>query len=140
MPLKLTDTIEEPDINLTPMIDIVFLLIIFFMVGTQFSAQERQFDIELPSVSSSQPLTNLPDELVVNVRRDGTILLGEEQQTLPELQAALIQAKANYADQAVVLRGEGEGPYQYMMDVVAACQHAEIKSISLAYRVKSEDE
>ena len=62
MPLK-TDTIEEPNLNLTPMIDIVFLLIIFFMVGTRFTEMERQYDIRLPTVSEALPLTNLPDEI-----------------------------------------------------------------------------
>ena len=49
MPLK-TETVEEPTLNLTPMIDIVFLLIIFFMVGTQFAQMENQYDIQLPTI------------------------------------------------------------------------------------------
>ncbi len=60
MPLK-TGTVEEPKLDLTPMIDIVFLLIIFFMVGTQFTEMERQYDIKLPTVTDAKPLTNLPD-------------------------------------------------------------------------------
>ena len=55
MPLKGADRTEESAINLTPMIDIVFLLIIFFLVGARFTEQERQYDIQLPSSSEIQP-------------------------------------------------------------------------------------
>ncbi|MBX3440130.1 MAG: biopolymer transporter ExbD, partial [Planctomycetaceae bacterium] len=72
MPLK-TQQPEEPALNLTPMIDIVLLLVIFFMVGTQFTEAERQYQIDLPAVSVAQPLTALPDEIVVNVAKDGSV-------------------------------------------------------------------
>jgi biopolymer transport protein ExbD len=135
MPLK-TDTIEEPNLNLTPMIDIVFLLIIFFMVGTRFAEMERQYDIELPSVSQAQPLTTLPDDITINVRRSGEIVVNGTPKTLDELKSDLIAASDNYQDQAVLVRGEGQGPYQHVIDVVAACKEAKIRVISLAYRME----
>ena len=55
---------DKIELQMTPMIDIVFLLIIFFMVGTQFTEQERQFDVQVPSVSDAPPLTSRPDEIV----------------------------------------------------------------------------
>ena len=140
MPLKTAEVVEEPNLNLTPMIDIVFLLIIFFMVGTQFTASERQFDIELPTVSKAQPLTSLPDELVVNIKEDGSIQLGAQTKTLQELKADLIAARRNYPDQAVMIRGDGTGPYQNVMNVMAVCHRAQINRISLANRLKRETE
>ena len=68
MPLR-TDSLEEPQLNLTPMIDIVFLLIIFFMVGTRFSENEQQYEIELPKASAVEPMTSRPDAIVINVAR-----------------------------------------------------------------------
>jgi biopolymer transport protein ExbD len=137
MPLK-TDRIEEPNLNLTPMIDIVFLLIIFFMVGTQFTQAERQYDVQVPTVTDAQPLTGLPDEITVNVRHDGEVVVRGRPRTLAELEADLKAAKANYADQAVVIRGEAGGPYQNVMDVLAVCHRAEIRAISLANRIRDE--
>jgi len=137
MPLK-TDGIEEPGLNLTPMIDIVFLLIIFFMVGTQFSEMERQFDVNLPTVADAQPLTNPPDEIVVSVFRDGRIFVQDKEQTLEGLQRQLEEARARYADQSVLIRGEGEGRYQRIIDVLVACHRAKIKHFSLATELKSE--
>ena len=134
MPLKGADRTEESAINLTPMIDIVFLLIIFFLVGARFTEQERQYDIQLPSSSEIQPLTGTPDALVINVRQDGTILLGTKPITLDELEAELKDAKENFEDQAVVVRGEGQGLYQPVIDVLGVCHRTGITRISLAYK------
>ena len=65
---------DEPTINMTAMIDVVFLLLIFFMVGTQFSERERQIEVKLPTVSTASPLTGLPDELVINITSDGSVV------------------------------------------------------------------
>ena len=104
MPFK-TQDIEEPALNLTPMIDIVMLLVIFFMVGTQFADDESQYEIELPQVTEAQPLTPLPDEIVVNVTVDGTILIDGEPLSVSEFEDFLFRAQRRFADQAVVIRG-----------------------------------
>ena len=135
MPLKGADRTEESAINLTPMIDIVFLLIIFFLVGARFTEQERQYDIQLPSSSEIQPLTGTPDALVINVRQDGTILLGTKPISLDELEAELKDAKENFEDQAVVVRGEGQGLYQPIVNVLGICHRTQITKISLAYKL-----
>ncbi|MEE3283936.1 MAG: biopolymer transporter ExbD [Planctomycetota bacterium] len=135
MPLKGADRTEESAINLTPMIDIVFLLIIFFLVGARFTEQERQYDIQLPSSSEIQPLTGTPDALVINVRQDGTILLGTKPISPDELEAELKDAKENFEDQAVVVRGEGQGLYQPIVNVLGICHRTQITRISLAYKL-----
>ncbi len=137
MPLK-TATIEEPDLNLTPMIDIVFLLIIFFMVGTRFTEMEREFDIQLPAVSDAPPLTSLPDEIVVNIQKSGKLQVNGKQRSLTELETDLIAARKRYADQTVVVRGDGEGPYQNVADVLSVCWRAGV-GVKLATRLKTEE-
>lgn len=137
MPLKV-DALEEPVINLTPMIDVVFNLLIFFMMGTRFADMERQLDVQLPRVTSAQPLTAPPDEIVVNVYRDGRIVVSQEELSLADLETRLKDASARYADQAVLIRGDGEGIYQNVMDVLAVCNRAQIANFSLATQLKSE--
>ncbi len=137
MPLK-THPPEEPSLNLTPMIDIVLLLVIFFMVGTQFTNAERQYEIDLPSVSVAQPLTALPDEIVVNVSREGSLFLQDETVTLDRLQELLQEARERYADQAVVVRGDGAVNYQRIMDVLSTCQQVQITNVQLANQIAEE--
>lgn len=135
MPLK-TETLSEPLLNLTPMIDVVFLLIIFFMVGARFTeeAHDQQFDVELPTATAVQAMSRAPDPLVVVVYRSGRIVLNNQELDLPQLVEQLKAAKEAYADQAVLIRGDGEGQYQGIIDVMNACHQVQIKKFSLAFQ------
>lgn len=135
MPFK-QQQVEEPGLNLTPMIDIVLLLVIFFMVGTQFTEAERQYEIDLPTVATAEPLSGLPDELIVNVTKDGRVFLDVQERTYAEIEQDLRAAKVRYKDQAVLIRGDGQVAYQYVMDVLSICQRNGITNVSLANRVE----
>jgi len=137
MPLK-TEAMEEPSLNLTSMIDIVFLLIIFFMVGTQFTDLERKYDVSLPTVSDAPPLSATPDEVVVNVSQGGGLVVAGRTRTLEQLESDLRTAQQRYADQVVLVRGDGRVEYQNVMNVLAACRRAKIRNISLGNRLKQE--
>ena len=137
MPLK-TEHLEVSELNLTPMIDVVFLLIIFFLVGSTFSEAERQFDVQVPTVSAAKPLTAPPDQLVINISRQGQIALGNKAVTMEQLVTELTAARERFADQAVVIRGDGEGKYQHVADVLSACHKAQIRNFSVATMLKSE--
>jgi biopolymer transport protein ExbD len=135
MPLKL-EPLEDPALNLTPMVDVILNLVMFFLVTTQFSKghQEQQYPIELPKVTAAQPLTGLPDEIIVNVSQDGTIYLGKQQQTPEALEQELRAAVTRYKDQEVMIRGEADGPYQHVMTVLNICHRAGITNLRLANR------
>lgn len=133
MPLR-TESLEEPQLNLTPMIDIVFLLIIFFMVGTKFSEIEQQYDIELPTATDVQPMTSRPDSIVLNVSRAGDVAIGSEPVSLEELENRLTVARDAYAEQAVLIRGDGNGMYQSIIDVMNLCHQVKIHKFSLAFQ------
>jgi biopolymer transport protein ExbD len=135
MPLR-SDNSDEPQLNLTPLIDVVFLLIVFFMVGARFTedADDQQFDIELPTAAPLQTLSRAPDALVIAVERSGRIAISGRELTLAELHEELRTAQANYADQAVLIRGDGEGLYQSIVDVMNACHASKIRKFSLAFQ------
>jgi len=137
MPLKTPESsLQDPEINLTPMIDVVFLLIIFFMVGTQFTNRERKYDIDLPTVAEAAPLTELPDDLVINVDREGKMFLADKAVSLTQLEQELAKARGNYADLGVIIRGQGTGPYQHIADVLSICQKVQIKKMTLATQLR----
>lgn len=154
MPLK-TDTVEEPVLNLTPMIDIVFLLIIFFMVGSEFTRKraeaEGRYDIQLPTVSDVQPLTDLPDPIVVSVPVEGDIAVAGGPQnarptkcTLQELEQFLaesrkIDSQRKFNKRSVVIRGDGDGKYRRVTDVMELCKKAKYSQVSLAVTPRKND-
>jgi biopolymer transport protein ExbD len=133
VPLK-TLPPDEPSINLISMLDVLLFLVIFFMVGTQFSASERQYDINLPTVSDATAVSGEPDEIVVNVQRDGRIIIRTEYVPLDELEALLATARERFPGQSVIVRGDADVPYRYVMSAMGASRRAGIRNLSLAYR------
>jgi len=136
MPLK-THMDEQPTLNLTPMIDIIFLLIIFFMVGTKFSELERKIGLEVPSVADSGVLTPAPAKRIVNVYSDGSLTLDREPVTLDQLTQTLAAAAAQYSGLGVLIRGDAQGQSQRVAEVLNACKQAGIVELGISVRLAS---
>ena len=136
MPLKIQRD-DQSSINLTPMIDIVFLLIIFFMVGTKFSElneAERDIAIQVPTVTSAKALTAAPRRRVINVHKDGRIVLDQKSVTLDELQIELASSRQQYDKLGVVIRGDESSQYGSVANVFATCQKAGISDLNISVR------
>ncbi len=138
MPLRTHPYDEFPELNLTSMIDVVFLLNIFFMVGTQFADMERSIQLEVPRVSQVGNLTAMPDKRVINVCRDGTIVLDRRQVSLAELTGQLRSVTQQYPDLSVVVRGDAEGCLQNVASVLVACRDAGVKDLGITVRPQRE--
>ena len=123
---------EDATINLTPMIDVVFLLVIFFMVGTKFSEAESRIKVNVPTVGQLQSITRAPDERVVAVAVDGTITLGDTPMSLSELTETLRQEHANYPGLKVAVRGEAEGTLQQTVEVLHAVTRSGVDQVGIS--------
>ena len=134
MPLK-THRDEQPSLNLTSMIDVLFLLIIFFMAGSQFIDADRAIDLDVPRVNDRGALTSAPEKKVVNVFRDGTITLDGVPVTLPELTTRLASARAQYADAGVLIRGDADSRFQPVADALNACKQAGIAELAISVKL-----
>jgi biopolymer transport protein ExbD len=134
MPLK-THQEEAPSLNLTPMIDVLFLLIIFFMAGTKFKDWESRLNLKLPQVSQDGALAPAPEKRVVNVYRDGRISLDRDFVTMTELIQRLTASKQEYGGLGVVVRGDAEGAFQHVASVLGACREAGITDMGISVRV-----
>lgn len=139
MPLK-THNDEQPTLNLTPMIDIVFLLIIFFMLGTKFtelSEAEKKIPLKVPEVAAGATMTPAPERRVISVYRDGRIALDREEMSLSELVAELTQAREEYSDLGVIVRGDAEGTFQNVASVLSACRKAGVSDMGISVRLQT---
>lgn len=134
MPLKLQHE-EVPALNLTPMIDVLFLLIIFFMAATNFGEPERNIDVAVPTVADAAVNSPPPQPLVVTVYADGRFELDSAVVTLEELVAALRAARAKQASPSVVIRGDAECAFQQVASALAACQQAGIAELGITVRI-----
>src|SRR5258707_290389 len=109
--------LDEEPINTTPMIDIVFNLLVFFMLSATFMQEEQGLEVQLRRVAAATPLTDAPEELSVQVGADGRMVVGGRELTGVELVAKLKAAVANYPDQSVAVRGHRQAPYEAVVRV-----------------------
>ena len=129
---------EMPVLNLTPMIDVLFLLIIFFVAGTKFIDTEKQIALKVPKVSDKGALTAAPEKKVVNVYRDGTVTLDRKTVSLPELTSRLASMRSQYQGLGVLVRGDAGAQFQQVASVLSACKQAGIAELGISVTIASE--
>jgi biopolymer transport protein ExbD len=128
---------ELPVINMTPMVDVILCLLVFFMAATRlYDWDESEFLVKVPEVGEAAPATAAPDDMVLTVMKGGVVLVGQSPYNLPQLVALLHQAKGQYINQGVVIRGDATLPYQDLADVLSACDEAGIKNVRLPVRTR----
>ncbi len=133
MPLKTTPP-EEPTLNLTPMIDVILTLVIFFMVGSRFAEEEDALGVKVPTVASRASAASTPEPKVVTVYADGRILLGSQPVSLDELTKQLEAARAGNRSLRVCVRGDRGATHGRMTEVYDACRQAGVTQLDLAVR------
>jgi biopolymer transport protein ExbD len=134
MPLKV-QTDELPALNLTPMIDVVFLLIIFFMAASKFAEVEADIELQLPEVAAAAPLTSAPKQRTVSVERDGQVQLDGEIVSLDELTSRLSSAQREYSQLSVVIRGDAKCDFQHVAAALSACKDANISELGITVKL-----
>src|SRR4051794_27697545 len=116
---------ELPHINMTPMVDVVLCLLVFFMAATRlYDWDEEQFQVTVPEVVKAAPLTSAPEDLRLGVIGPGKVEVDGKTYDLDALTKLLKAARARYEDQGVLVRGDAKLSYQDVADVLAACEAA----------------
>jgi biopolymer transport protein ExbD len=134
-------TEELPYINMTPMVDVILCLLVFFMAATRlYDWDESEFVVSVPEVADAAPLTAAPDDMVLTVLRPGAVAVGEATYGLDGLTALLRQARQRYANQGVMIRAGASLAYQDLADVLSACDIAGIRNVRLPVRTRGETE
>ncbi len=122
-------------LSLTPLIDVVFLLLIFFLVTSEFEDEERRLDIILPNATSAAPMAGKPREVVVDIDAEGTTYLRGDRTTVDELAAVLARVvERNPANQSVVIRADRDTPFQPVVSVMDVCNRAGISDYTVTTR------
>ncbi|MGD8743447.1 MAG: biopolymer transporter ExbD [Granulosicoccaceae bacterium] len=131
---------EEPDINLTPLIDVVFLLLIFFMVSTTFN-KESELSIELPEASGeARQVENTPIEIAIS--RDGQYSVNGEQlarNDIATLKRAIEQLAGDRDNPPLVIIADGKTTHQSVVTAMDAVRQLDITHITFATKTPAED-
>ncbi len=139
MKLK-TENIEEPEINIASLIDLVFLLLVYFMVAASLQRSEADLSIRLPGMLAQSQSVEMPDEQVVEVRETGHVILNGQQydapdsQDMPNLVAMLtryrLACEAARIPAMITINADDGTRHQRVIDVMNACANAEIKNVT----------
>jgi biopolymer transport protein ExbD len=109
-------------IELTPIIDMVFLLLIFFLAATTFHQSEREMQIALPAASSAGPISTALREIVINVDENGRIIVSGGVLEPEDLRTLINDAVAANPDQKVTVRGDRTTAYANIVQVLDICK------------------
>ena len=123
---------ERTGIQLAPMIDVVFLLLIFFIVLWNYARFETEIDISVPAASAGENPERTIGEIVVNVNKEGAITIEGIERSEEETLEMFRNIVAAYPDQALVLRGDKEASFDHIVKVLNLCKEANIWNISFA--------
>ena len=129
----LNNDTNDVDIPLTSLLDVVFLLLIFFMVATNFTRREVDQTVRLPETASGGVgRTGVFDRLIVNVREDGSVVVDGVRLDEDGLRLRLREWLAASPDRPAVIRGDGRASYQAVMRVMGVCRSEGVRQVDVA--------
>ncbi len=123
---------EAETIQMAPLIDIVFLTLIFFMVTSVYATLESEVDITLPTADSAQKGERTQGEIFINLRNDGTIVVNERVLNLDELQETLYRVATYFPGGAVIIRGDYNANLGNAIQILDCCRKADIQHVAFA--------
>ena len=132
MNFKTKANAQVPGFQMAPMIDVVFLLLCFFMASQLFSQWETEIDVTLPTASSSQVPERLPGEIIVNILEDGDVVVNRQMLDADGLTALLQRIVDLFPGQPVVIRADKRTDYEHVIKVLDACRLCDIWNVSFA--------
>ncbi|MDR0993982.1 MAG: biopolymer transporter ExbD [Verrucomicrobiota bacterium] len=132
----------KAEVAMTPLIDCVFLLLVFFMVSANFKAQEADISFSLPGTAAQSDAVDIPDEQIIQITENGNVFLNDLEYDsvtdpdMPELVKTLIlfrqTAEANRVPAMITIAPEDKVKQQRVVDVLNACTAAKISNVTFA--------
>ena len=129
---------EPPGFQLTPMLDVVFLLLCFFVTTSVYSQWENEVEIQLPSADSSVEPNRLPGEIVINVAKDGEIRVNGRALTPEELGAKCRALATAFPGNPVVVRGDKAASWESVLRVLDVCAKNDLYNVNFASAIPDE--
>jgi biopolymer transport protein ExbD len=118
--------------QIAPMVDILLFLLVFFMLTWNFSRNEAELDVKVPAAQEGKETRRPAGEVILNVKKDGGIVMNRRPMSSEELLDTLSRIAKLYPDQAVILRGDENVDYRYVVDVLDICRAANIWNVAFA--------
>lgn len=118
--------------QIAPFVDILLFLLVFFIMSWNFSRTEAELDVKVPSAREGKESKRPVGEVILNVKRDGSVVMNRRAMNTAELEETLTRIAKLYPDQAVVLRGDQDVEYKHIVDALDVCRAANIWNVAFA--------
>jgi biopolymer transport protein ExbD len=118
--------------QIAPMVDILLVLLVFFIVTWSFARKENELDVKVPSAQNAKDSNPVVNQTVLNVKSDGTVVWNRKQIALPELAEKLKELSGLFPDYAIIVRGDERVPFRFIADVLDTCRAANIWNVAFA--------
>ena len=119
-------------VQMSSLMDVIFLLLCFFVTTSVFSQWETEISITLPTAKSATVPGRMPGEIILNLAKDGTVSVNGQTLTLADVTERLTRIAKLYPGQPVVIRADKETAYDSLVGVIDACRAADVWNFSLA--------
>ena len=126
---------EAGVINMSSLLDVMFILIIFFLATTTFQQDERDIKVNLPESAEGQALSSAAKVIVINVRADGTYVMASQEITVEAMQTALFNSIQADPQQKVLIRGDRQALHGHVAVAVSLCKRAGVHEANLGYQL-----
>jgi biopolymer transport protein ExbD len=124
-------------INLSSMIDVMFILIIFFLVTTTFKEEEIDHMVNLPTDARNQSLTQSTDTLVkINIRKNGSFIIQGKQVTDKEIQTFMETELQKKPELKVLIRCDQEAQHRFLADIMSVCRFVGVPRANIAVKTE----
>src|SRR3954465_922145 len=123
---------QHPGIQLAPLVDVLLLLLIFFLMTWNAARNENELDVKVPKANAAKEKSAPVGDVVVNVKSDGNMVVNRRNLTAAELTDLLPNLVQLNADQAVLIRGDEAGAYKNIVEVLNICSQAGVSNVAFA--------
>jgi biopolymer transport protein ExbD len=117
---------------IAPMVDILLVILVFFIVTWNFALSENELDVRVPTATKANEAQQYVGQVVINVASNGTVIVNRQQKSSQELLELLKKLSQLYPDQAVIVRGDQAVDYKHIVDVLDICRQADIWNVAFA--------
>jgi biopolymer transport protein ExbD len=118
--------------QIAPMVDILLVLLCFFVITWSMARKENELDVRVPAASAAQESNPVVNQTVLNVKADGTIVWDRKVIERTALQEKLKSLASLYPDYAIILRGDVKTDYEHIVQVLDTCRMAGIWNVAFA--------
>ncbi len=123
---------QHPGIQLAPLVDVLLLLLIFFLITWNAARNENELDVKIPKASQAREKSAPIGDVIVNVKSDGNVVVNRRTLSEADLTTMLQGLVKLNPDQAVVIRGDESGAYKHIVSVLNICSQAGVSNVAFA--------